>query len=166
MGAKQQRKRTHPATTSSPGPPATERIGDLNRKKLHVKITDPYSGRLSSGRDAAPDARNAAQNAETRTRVTAAANGAGLPPSQPPKRGCKHAGIPALSAPPPSSAPSPSHVHAGTPSAPLPPPPAWYPVPTAYPPGMYTHAPYYSAYPMCRPYGYLPPSQPHLPPPQ
>src|SRR6266702_7411376 len=118
MGAKQQWKRTCPATTSSLGPPVTECIGDLNCKKPHVKITDPYSGGLSSGQDAAPNARTAAQNAETHTCVAAAANGAGLPPSQPPKCGCKHTGIPALSAPPPSSAPSPSHLHVGITPAP------------------------------------------------
>ncbi len=101
MGAKRQRRRPRPTIASSPEPPATERIGGLNRKKPRVKITDPYSGGLSSGRDAAPDARTAAQNAEARTRA-AAANG-GLPLSQPPKRGRKRTGTLALSAPPPSA---------------------------------------------------------------
>ena len=55
MGAKRQWRRPCPTIASSPEPPATEHIGGLNRKKLQVKIMDPYSGRLSSGRDAAPD---------------------------------------------------------------------------------------------------------------
>ncbi|KAH8978817.1 hypothetical protein EDB86DRAFT_3089977 [Lactarius hatsudake] len=63
------------------------------------------------------------------------------------------------------------HVYAGTSSAPaplLPPTSAWYPIPNAYHPGMSAHAPYpyHTTYPSFWPYGYLPPSQPHLPPPQ
>ncbi|KAI9447272.1 hypothetical protein BJY52DRAFT_1228325 [Lactarius psammicola] len=123
------------------------------------------TGGLSSGRDAAPDAQSAAQNVDARTRATAATIGVGPPSSQPPKRGRKRAGIPAPSAPPCSLPPPPSHVHVGTASAPLPPPtPAWYPIPTAYPPGMYAHAPYHTAYPSYWPYSYyLPPNLRHVP---
>ena len=140
MGAKRQRKKPRPTTTSPPEPSATHRIGELNRKKARVKITDPYSGGVSSGRDAAPDARTAAQNAEARA---AAENGVALPP-QPRKRGRKRVGASALSSTPSSSAPLP----------PLP-TPAWYPNPPLYHPGMYTHTPY-----MYYPYTYLPSSQP------
>jgi hypothetical protein len=49
MGAKRQRRRPRPATTSPPEPSATEHIGELNCKKARVKITDPYSGGVSSG---------------------------------------------------------------------------------------------------------------------
>jgi hypothetical protein len=172
MGATRRRKRAQPSTTSSPEPPATARIGDLNRKQARVKFTDPYSGGVSSGRNAAPDARTAAQNTEARALATAAANGADPPPSQPPKRGRRRAGVPAppTSQYPPSSAhpqsalaPSAWHTVAGASSAPPPPsgPPAWYPVPAAY-----AHTPYHSAYPLYWPYGYFPPSQPYRPPPQ
>ena len=101
MGAKRQRRRPRPTIASSPEPLATECIGGLNCKKPRVKITDPYSGGLSSGRDTAPDAQTAAQNVEACTH-TAAANG-GLPLSQPLKRGRKCTGTSALSAPPPSA---------------------------------------------------------------
>ncbi|KAI9442005.1 hypothetical protein BJY52DRAFT_1229272 [Lactarius psammicola] len=159
MGAKRQRRRPRPAAAPSPEPSATERIGALNRKKPHVKIMDLYSGGLSSGRDAVPDVQSAAQNVDAHTRATAATIGVGPSSSQPPKRGHKRMGIPAPSAPPCSLPPPPSHVHIGTASAPLPPPTlAWYPIPTAYPPGMYTHAPYHTAYPSYWSYGYLPPS--------
>ncbi|KAH9174279.1 hypothetical protein EDB89DRAFT_1904746 [Lactarius sanguifluus] len=56
MGAKRQ-KRSHPANNSSPGAPAAEQIGKLNRKQPRMKNTDPYSGGLRSGKDAAPDVR-------------------------------------------------------------------------------------------------------------
>jgi hypothetical protein len=142
MGAKQRQKKPCPAATSLPEPSATQHIRELNRKKACVKITDPYSSRVSSGRDAAPDAQTTAQNLEVRA---AAANGMVLP--QPRKRGRKRVGASALSAHPPSSAPPSS----APPSLPT---PAWYPNPAAYHPGMYTHTPYL----------YWPYSQPHLPP--
>ena len=78
MGATQGRKRSRDST-EAPEAPATARIGNLNRKRARVKYTDPYSGGVSSGRAAAPDARSAAQNAETRTRAAAAA--IALPPT-------------------------------------------------------------------------------------
>lgn len=57
MGATRKRKRPRPTTASSPDPPpATELIGELNRKKLRIKLTDPYSGGVSSGKRAEPDA--------------------------------------------------------------------------------------------------------------
>jgi len=49
-----------------PEPSAAARIGNLNRKKAHVKISDPYSGGVSLGRNALPDAQSAAQNTEVR----------------------------------------------------------------------------------------------------
>ena len=99
MGAKRRQRRPRPMTTSPPEPSATERIADLNRKKARLKITDPYSGGLRSGRDALVDAQTAVLNTEARARA------AGLPLSQPTKRGRKHGGIPALSAPLPSVPP-------------------------------------------------------------
>ncbi|KAH8983829.1 hypothetical protein EDB86DRAFT_2833754 [Lactarius hatsudake] len=130
MGATRRQKRPRSTSASPPEPSATTRIGDLNRKRLRVKITDPYSGGVSSGRSAAPDAQTAAQNAETRARAAVAANPLSQPP-QPPKRGSKRA---APSAPPPmGNTPSqplePSHMHAGTSSAHPPPsvPTTWYP---------------------------------------
>ena len=152
MGAKQQRKRHRPTTTTSPKPPATELIGALNRKKTRVKITDPYSGGVSSGRKAAPDARTAAQNTEARARAAA------LPLSQPLKCSRKREGIPAQSAPPPSSTPAPSAFASSAPPTPA----AWY-APTTYTPGMY---PYTPTYPVYWPYGHFPTSLPPYPPPQ
>jgi hypothetical protein len=49
IGTKQRRKKPRPAATSLPEPSATQCIGELNRKKAHVKITDTYSGGVSSG---------------------------------------------------------------------------------------------------------------------
>lgn len=154
MGAKRQRRRPRPATASSSEPPepsATELIGELNRKKARVRITDPYSGGVSSGRDAPPDARTAAQNAEGRCRVAGSAGDLAL--SQSSKRGRKHARSPVQPSAPSHSAPAP-------PSA-----PAWYRFPTAYQPAMYAHTPY-TAGAMYWPYGHFPPPQPYLPPPQ
>ncbi|KAH9163394.1 hypothetical protein EDB89DRAFT_1912718 [Lactarius sanguifluus] len=140
MGAKR-RKRPH-HTDSSPTAPATERIGKLNRKQPRVKNTDPYSGGLRSGKDAAPDAQTAAQNADARARASV-----GEPlPSQPSKRRRKRASTPP---PPPSSAPAPG------PSAPF----AWYPTYTAYPAGTHSQVPYHAT-PMYWPYA---PSQPYHP---
>ena len=119
MGVTRKRKRP----TTSPVPlPAKELIGELNRKNVRIKLTDPYSGGVSSGKRAEPDARSAAQNAEARA---AAARGASVP-SQP-KRGRKRAVIP-------PSAPSPSLVSLPpTPSTSITPYPAipsvpWYTV--------------------------------------
>ncbi len=126
MGVRR-RKRPRPTTTSSPEPTATERIGNLNRKQPRLKITDPYSGGVNSGRRAAPDAQSAAQNARARAHATAAANGAEHALSQPRKRGHKRVGTPAPSVPP-----SASPIHSYPPSlAPLPPalvPLPWYTV--------------------------------------
>ena len=117
------RKRKRPLPTTSPVPlPAKELIGELNRKNVRIKLTDPYSGGVSSGKRAEPDARSAAQNTEARA---AAARGASVP-SQP-KRGRKRAVIP-------PSAPSPSLVSLPpTPSTSITPYPAipsvpWYTV--------------------------------------
>ena len=123
MGVMRKQKRPRPTTVSSPDPPpATELIGELNRKKLRIKLTDPYSGGVSSGKRAEPDARSAAQNTEARAHEAAAASGASLP-SQP-KRGRKRAVIPSPSfvpLPPPTSIPS-MPPHLAIPSAP------WYTV--------------------------------------
>ncbi|KAH9170359.1 hypothetical protein EDB89DRAFT_2072039 [Lactarius sanguifluus] len=144
MGAKRQ-KRSHPANNSSPGAPAAERIGKLNRKQPRVKNTNPYSGGLQSGKDAAPDARTAAQNADARARVATTTDAAEVPPSQHTKRRRKRASTPP---PPPSSTPVPG------PSAPL----AWYPN-AAYSSGAYSQVPYHATYPMY--YSHFP--QPYYP---
>ncbi|KAH9012544.1 hypothetical protein EDB84DRAFT_1680663 [Lactarius hengduanensis] len=130
MGAKRQ-KRSHPTNSSSPAPPAAERIGMLNRKQPRVKNTDPYSGGLRSGKNAAPDARTAAQNADARARVASTTDGAEAPPSQSTKRRRKRASTPP---PPPSSAPVPG------PSAQF----AWYPN------AAYSQVPYHATYPILR----------------
>ena len=127
MGATQGRKRARDNTEESE-PPATARIGNLNRKQARVKFTDPYSGGVSSGRAAAPDARSASRNAETRAR--AAANGAG--PSQFLNRPAQAPSAPLLSSPPSAL-----------------PPTAWPAVPAPFPPTPYTY-PYW-------PYYYFPP---------
>jgi hypothetical protein len=139
MGATRGQKRRR--SNSSPEPPATARVGGLNRKQARVKITvtDPYSGA------AAKDTRTAAQNAEAHARAAAAAVNRDA------------------TAPPPASASIPPSVH------PLFafPPVVWYqaavpmqggttawcpvpvPIPTPYPPRMYvTHTPYHSTYPL------------------
>ncbi len=72
-----------------PEPSAAARIGNLNHKKAHVKISDPYSGGVSLGRNALPDAQSTAQNTEVRAHATAAASGT-LPLSQPQKHGPTH----------------------------------------------------------------------------
>ncbi len=145
MGAKRW-KRLHP-TNSSPTVPATERIGILNQKQPRVKNTDPYSGGLQSGKDAAPDAQTAAQNVDARACTAATEEPA---PSQPTKWRRKHAGTPP---PPPSSTPVPGS------SAPL----TWYPTHTAYPFGAYSQVPYHATYPVYWPYGHFSPSQPYYP---
>ena len=148
MGATRgKKKRARAGSDTTPQPPATERIGLLNRKQACVKFTDPYSGGVSSGRVAKPDVRSATNNAETRVCATAAANSAGVSQQ--------------LSGPVP------------TPSALLHPPsvppshalPAWYtgtftpsvwrPIPVPFPPTPYTY-PYL-------PYTYFPPSGPSRP---
>jgi len=145
MGAKQ-RKRPHP-TNSSPTVPATERIGILNRKQPRVKNTDPYSGGLWSGKDAALDAQTAAQNVNARARAAATKEPA---PSQPTKQRHKRAGTPP---PPPSSVPVPGS------SAPL----TWYLTHAAYPFGAYSQVPYHATYPVYWPYGHFSPFQPYYP---
>ena len=92
MGAKQQWRKPHPATTSPLEPLAMHQIGELIHKKAPVKITDPCSSGVSSSQDALPDAQTMAQNTEA---CAAAANGMVLP--QPQKCGCKCAGTSALS---------------------------------------------------------------------
>ena len=77
MGAMQGRKQARDNTEESK-PPATARIGNLNRKQARVKFMDPYSGGISSSQAAAPDAQSVSRNTETCAR--AAANSAG--PSQ------------------------------------------------------------------------------------
>ena len=165
-------KRRRPTNASSTKPSATQRIGDLNRKRPRLQDTDPYSGGMNSGRHAASDAQSAAQNAEARERATL---GVGPVPSHTRKRGRKRADPPALAVPPsptPLQAPWPYHAWftqpatfsgaASTPgpsaSAPSPsfegtPAPAngaWYLAPgaTAYPLGGYpAHWPYAQFYP-------------------
>ena len=78
MGATQGQKQSQDST-EAPEPPATARIGNLNRKQARIKFTDLYSGGVSSGRAAAPDAWSAAQNAETCMGVAVAA--IALPPT-------------------------------------------------------------------------------------
>ena len=136
MGTKHQ-KRSHP--TDAPVP-ATKQIGNLNRKQPCVRNTDSYSGSLWSGKDAAPDAQTAAQNANARAHTAAVES----LPTQPAKQHCKHTSSPP---PPPPLAPLLG------PSTPL----AWYP-PHAYPVGVYQ----YPAIPFW-PYGQLPLSQPYYP---
>src|SRR6266702_462025 len=117
---------------------ATECIGDLNHKQPHVRIMDPYSSGVNSGRRAAPDAQSAAQNTEAHARAAAAANGMEPTLSQPWKNGCKRVCTPAPSAPPPSS----GHL-------------AWYPIPTTYPPDMYSPTMYTAQYPIYWPVGHF-----------
>ena len=76
------KKRARASSETHPEPPATQRIGILNRKQARVKFTDPYSGGVSSGRAAKPDAQSAANNAETRARAAAAVNSAGVSQQQ------------------------------------------------------------------------------------
>ena len=145
MGATRKRRRPHPTTTSSPDPPpATELIGELNRKKLRVKLTDPYSGGVSSGKRAEPDARSAAKNAEVRTHQAAVASGASIPIPSQTKRGRKRVVVPQALPPtappftPPSSAPLPPSL----PPFPTPdfPPIPWYTI-HAFPHGLPAPAP-------------------------
>ena len=140
------------ATSTSPEPPAVQRIGNSNRKKPRLQDTDPYSGGVNLGRNAVPDAQSAAQNAAARARTTAAANGAEPTPSQPCKCGRKCVGTPAPSVPP---SPSQLHPYIPHPALPSPTQPPWYPMP-AYTPGMYAQIPYYP-YWGYGPYGHFPP---------
>lgn len=64
-------KRPHAATVSSPEPPAAKQIGELNCKQPRLKNPDPYSGGVSSGRNAAPNAQSVTQNAQARTHAAA-----------------------------------------------------------------------------------------------
>ncbi|KAF8256634.1 hypothetical protein EI94DRAFT_1710703 [Lactarius quietus] len=115
-------------------------IRDLNRMQPHLQDTDPYSGGVTSGRSAAPDAQSVAQNTEAHTRATATADGAEPTLSQLHKCGRKHTGTPALSVP---QSPSPLQLQLPS-SAPLPPCPAphvWYAAPpTALNLGAYPYA--------------------------
>ena len=157
-------KRPHPTSPVPPESTAAERISNCNRKQPQLQDTDPYSGGVTSGRNAAPDARSAAQNAEARTR-------AAVEPSlsQPRKCACKRVGTPepappSLQPPTPAFAASPPGLahHAwyapaqptayATTSTPVPSqllhPPLFaypYPTPAAYPSGMYnpTYWPYH-----------------------
>ena len=153
MGAKRQWKRPRPATMLSSDPlelPATELIGELNCKKARIQIMDPYSGGVSSGQSAAPDAQTAARNAEACSRAAVSGNPGDTTLSQPPKRGRKRVHSPVQHSAPSSLAPGP---------APPPSTTAWYHMPTAYPSGMYTQFPY----PSCAsywPYGPFPPPPP------
>ncbi|KAH9066493.1 hypothetical protein EDB87DRAFT_1679262 [Lactarius vividus] len=97
-----------------------------------------YSGGIRSGKNAAPDVRTAAQNADARPHITSMTDGAEVPPSQPTKRRRKRASTPP---PPPSSAPVPG------PSAQF----------TWYPNAAYSQVPYHVTYPMYLPYSHFPP---------
>jgi hypothetical protein len=115
MGVQWQ-KRPHPTSPAPPKSTAAERIGDCHRKQPRLQDTDPYSGRVNSGRNAAPNARSAAQNAEARAHAAAEPS-----VSQPHKRACKCVG---------TLAPSPPSLQSQLPSS-APPPPglahhAWY----------------------------------------
>ena len=146
------RRCANPTTSPSPEPPAAQCIGNFNRKKPRLQVTDPYSGGVNSGRNAAPDAQSAAQNAAARARTTAAANGTQPTPSQARKRGRKRVGSPAPSVPPSPSQPRSYTPHPALPSSTQLP---WYPMP-AYTPGMYAQTPYYP-YWGYGPYGHFPP---------
>jgi hypothetical protein len=150
MGITQGRKRSQ-ATT--PEPPSSVHIGDINRKQARVKITDPYSGGVSSSQAAAPDARSAAKNAEARARAAPTAKGTG-----------------ALSTPAPSTphftwyppgvqAPALIPMPMGPSSNPLP-PTSYPPTPGMYVHAPYVHAPYHSGYLPYWPYTYFPPPPP------
>ncbi|KAH8980190.1 hypothetical protein EDB92DRAFT_1820638 [Lactarius akahatsu] len=119
-------------------------IGMLNCKQPHMKNTNPYSGGLRSGKNAAPDAWTPAQNKDTCAHITTMTNGAEAPPSQPTKWRCKCASTPP---PPPSSMPQ----AVPGPSA------QWYPN------AAYSQVLYYTTYPMYWHYGHFPPSQPYYP---
>ena len=136
MGAMRGQKRPCPST---PEPPATAHIGELNRKQAQVKFTDPYSGGVSSGQAAAPDARSAAKNAETCAWAIATAN---CTVYSQPQNSSTH--------PPPSALP-PFAWYASSSLAP-PTPTTWCPAPAP----MY-HTPH--TYPYW-PYSYFPPSRP------
>ena len=149
MGATRMQKRPRSSTGSSPEPSATACIGPFNRKQAQVKLTDPYSGGVSSGRAAAPDARSAAQNAQARAR-TAPTAGTVVPPTPAPS-------TPRFTWYPPGvQAPAPIPMPAGSSSNCLPPS---VPIPAPYPPAprMYVHTPYHSGYPPYWPYTYFPP---------
>ncbi|KAH9018406.1 hypothetical protein EDB84DRAFT_1566444 [Lactarius hengduanensis] len=142
MGVQRRKRRRATTTSSSPEPAATERIGDLNRKQARMKITDPYSGGVNSGRHAAPDARSVAQNAGARACAAVVANGAEPALSQPQQHGRERVGTsapaipqssPLQSYPPSSAAPSPA-------LAPL----AWYTARAA--PGAQATVPMHNAY--------------------
>ena len=119
-----------------------------------MKNPDPYSGGLWSGKDATPDVRTVAQNAEARAR-TATASDVGPPP---PKRRRKRAESPP---PPPSSAPLPAafapRASASTAYASL----AWYPTHPTYHTGTYSYAPFPVFWPPpgTTPYPYYPNTQ-------
>ena len=157
----QQRKRPRPTSPAPPESTAAHCISDHNRKQPRLQDTDPYSGGVTSGRNAAPDARSAAQNAEARARAAAEP-----PLSQPRKRARKRVGTPAPASPYlPSSAPPPGlahhtwyaaaqpaalNAHPSTSSTLVPSQlayPAWYPGLAAYPTGIWN-------------YGYFQPPQP------
>src|SRR6266404_4360980 len=150
-----------------PEPSAAAHIGDLNHKKARVKISDPYSGGVSLGRNALPDAQSAAQNTEVCVHTAAAASGA-LPLSQPQK--CGPTRVSTASQAPSLQSVKQRPMHAATPSqlpglnmyTPSSNSPVWHPAPGTLTPTMFAHAPYqyYTPYPAYLPYYYVPPSQP------
>ena len=133
MGAKHW-KRSRP-TNTLPTVPASQLIGNLNRKQACVKNPDPYSGGLWSGKDANPDAQAAAQNADARACVATASDVGPPPPKW--RHKCAESPPPLpFSAPPPAAfAP---RVSIPTPSASL----AWYPNHPAYHPSTYSYTPF------------------------
>ena len=142
-----------------PEPPATQCIGDFNRKQPQT-LTDLYAGGVNSGRNAAPDVHSVAQNAEAHAHAAAAANGVIPPLSQPSKQGRKHMGMQAPSSPPsaalllphaPALAPPVWYPPHPTPGAQLTTPLAhftWYPgsASAPYPPEVYMQNPYWPGY--------------------
>ena len=177
MGVTQWKRRRH-TSSSSPERSATTRIGNLNRKKPHVKNTDPYSGGLRSGKHAAPDAQTVAQNVASRAAAAtpAAATRPALAPipwytasqSAGPSAtalqvpGSTHRWYPvpaslpnAQCVPSATTATAPSQVPASTRSYPIPAPTSTrlYPVPTAFPSN--NSYSYNALYPTYWPYGHF-----------
>ncbi|KAH9048704.1 hypothetical protein EDB84DRAFT_1556688 [Lactarius hengduanensis] len=190
MGVQRRKRRRATTTSSSPEPAATERIGDLNRKQARVKITDPYSGGVNSGRHAAPDAQSVAQNARACARAAVVANGVEPALPQPQQHNRERVGTsapaipqssPLQSYPPSSAAPLPAlaplawYTTRAAPGAqatvpmhnayaPSAPPPSSSPL-AWYPtpstyPPMYTQSPYQVPYPTYWPYGHFHTPQP------
>ena len=152
MGAKR-RKRSRP-TNTLPTVPASQLIENLNWKQACVKNPDPYSGSLWSGKDADPDARATAQNADVCACVATASDVGPPPLKRRHKRTESPPLLPSLAPPPAAFAPC---VSVPTPSASL----AWYPTHPAYHPSTYSYTPFPVFWPPpgTTPYPYYPNTQ-------